>query len=171
MLTPSEIRAESVDITEELHTIGRQLRDGMQDSEVGHWAHDRKRLRARKEALKTRQAELLDLAVQHHPPEEQALARAKYLLELSQHRANRLWERCSALEDANKAAEARVAAGAERRREMTHILFALLTCEDDDLPDCVYERRMDNIIRRARTLVSAEKAAALASQRIAASGT
>lgn len=56
--------------------------------------------------------------------------------------------------------ESRVAAGQERRREMVLTLNALIRCEDDEtLPEDEYERRMDAVVRKARTLVSLEKLA------------
>jgi len=61
-----------------------------------------------------------------------------------------------------QAAEARVTAGAARRREAIVILNALLTCEDETLSDEAYEARLDAVFRRARVLVSAEKAAIVA---------
>ncbi len=57
---------------------------------------------------------------------------------------------------------ARVDAGAERRREMIHVLNALLTCEDDTtLTDGQHDRRMDEVVKRARTLGAAERAAVM----------
>lgn len=58
--------------------------------------------------------------------------------------------------------EERIKAGQDRRREMVITLNALLTCEDDaGLSESAYEARMDAVVRRARLLVSAEKAAML----------
>lgn len=57
---------------------------------------------------------------------------------------------------------ARIEAGVERRRAMVHVLNALLTCEDDpSLTDEQHDERMDEIVKRARTLVAAERAAVL----------
>lgn len=59
------------------------------------------------------------------------------------------------------AAEARIAAGAERRKDAIICLNALLTCEDDNLTDEAWEKRMDTVVKHARRIVSAERAAIL----------
>lgn len=60
-----------------------------------------------------------------------------------------------------KAMEARLAAGAERRKDAIICLNALLTCEDDDLSDSAYDARMDRVVQYARRIVSAERKAIL----------
>lgn len=57
---------------------------------------------------------------------------------------------------------ARIEAGAERRSAMTHVLHALITCEDDEsLTDDQYDARMTEVARRARILVQEEREAIL----------
>jgi hypothetical protein len=60
-----------------------------------------------------------------------------------------------------QAMESRLAAGAERRKDAIICLNALLTCEDDDLTDKAWEKRMDTVVKHARRIVSAERAAIL----------
>lgn len=57
--------------------------------------------------------------------------------------------------------ESRLAAGAERRKDAILCLNALLTCEDDKLSDEAYDKRMDTVIKHARRIVTAERAAIL----------
>lgn len=72
-------------------------------------------------------------------------------------------ERIASLKARHEHYEGRIAAGAERRREMVVTLHALVTCENDGrLSDEAYDARMDAVVRKARTLVSLERAAILA---------
>lgn len=55
--------------------------------------------------------------------------------------------------------ESRLSAGAERRRGALLCLNGLLACEDEDMDEAEWERRMDRVVRDARTILSLEKAA------------
>lgn len=55
--------------------------------------------------------------------------------------------------------ESRLSAGAERRRGALLCLNGLLACEDEDMPEEEWERRMDRVVRDARTILSLEKTA------------
>lgn len=58
--------------------------------------------------------------------------------------------------------ESRVAAGSERRKDAMITLVALLRCEDDPMTDSEWQARMDTVVKHARRIVSAERAAILA---------
>lgn len=94
------------------------------------------------------------------PATPAALAEMAHSLRAAQHETERLRLEL-------QAAEARVTAGAARRREAIVTLNALLTCEDETLSDEAYDARLDAVFRRARMLVSAEKAAIVTERKAA----
>lgn len=84
---------------------------------------------------------------------------ARRELDVCRQQNNQLRSTIAGLEEKVARLESRLSAGAERRRAALLCLNGLLACEDEDMDEVEWERRMDRVVRDARTILSLEKAA------------
>lgn len=80
-------------------------------------------------------------------------------LRTQQERSAALATRVATLEEEAEVLKSRIAAGMERRRHALLALNGLLACEDEAMDDAEWDRRMNDVVRQARTVLSLEKSA------------
>lgn len=80
-------------------------------------------------------------------------------LRTQQERNGALATRVASLEEEAEMLKSRIAAGMERRRHALLALNGLLACEDEAMDDAEWHRRMNDVVRLARTVLSLEKSA------------
>lgn len=78
-------------------------------------------------------------------------------LRSQQERSATLASRVAVLEEESEVLKSRIAAGMERRRAALLALNGLLACEDEAMDDAEWERRMNDVVRQARTVLSLER--------------
>lgn len=78
-------------------------------------------------------------------------------LRTQQERSATLATRVAVLEEESEVLKSRIAAGMERRRAALLALNGLLACEDEAMDDAEWERRMNDVVRQARTVLSLER--------------
>lgn len=78
-------------------------------------------------------------------------------LRTQQERSAALATRAATLEEEAEVLKSRIAAGMERRRAALLALNGLLACEDEAMDDAEWERRMNDVVRQARTVLSLER--------------